>query len=127
MTGAVEAGGAEAREKVQAGFGPLLESWKAMTDAHQEELRAAYGKRSESAADQYRGRLENICNSWMLAAAANLDHQSRGAIENLAKTAEERLKQTGSPAFAGIGAALRERLQQIATSFVEPEKPASEA
>src|SRR6202158_215112 len=127
MTGAVEAGVAEAQEKVQAGFGPLLESWKAMTDAHQEELRAAYGKMSESAADQYRGRLENISNSWTLPAAANLDHQSRGAIENLAKTAEERLKQTCSQVFAGIGDSLRERLQQIATSFVEPEKPASEA
>jgi hypothetical protein len=127
MTGAVEAGVAEAREKVQAGFSPLLESWKAITDAHQEKLRGTYGKLGDEAAEQYRGRLENISNTWMLAAAATLDHQSRGAIDNLAKAAEERLKQTCSQVFAGIGDSLRERLQQIASSFGEAEKPPSKA
>lgn len=123
MSGAVQAGIVEAHEKVQASFSPLLESWKAMTVAHQEELRGTYGKMSDVAADQYRTRLENVANSWMLAAAANLDHQSRGVIENLAKAAEERLKQTCAQVFAGIGDSLRDRLQQIATSFTEGEKP----
>jgi hypothetical protein len=123
MTGAVEAGIAEAHQKVQAGFGPLLDSWKTMTDAHQEEMRGVYGKMNDFATDQYRGRLENVSNSWMLAAAATLDHQSRAVINNLAKTAEERLRETCSHVFAGIGDSLRDRLQQIATSFTEAEKP----
>lgn len=123
MTGAVEAGIAEAHEKVQAGFGPLVESWKTMTNAHQEKLRDTYGKMNDVAVEQYRGRLENVSNSWMLAAAATLDHQSRGVIDNLAKEAEERLRETCTRVFAGIGDSLRERLQQIATSFADAEKP----
>ena len=126
MTRAVEAGIAEAHEKVQAGFGPLLESWKTMTDTHQEKLRDTHGKMSDVAVEQYRGRLENVSNSWMLAAAATLDHQSRGVINNLAKEAEERLRETCSRVFAGIGDSLRERLQQIAASFAAAEKPSTE-
>ncbi|GAC1619018.1 MAG: hypothetical protein PVS2B2_04210 [Candidatus Acidiferrum sp.] len=123
MSGAVESGIAEAQQQVQAGFGPLLDSWKAMTDVHQEEMRGAYGKMNDVATEQYRTRLENVSNSWMLAAAATLDHQSRSVIDTLAKTAEERLRETCSQVFAGIGDSLRERLQQIATSFTEVQKP----
>jgi post-segregation antitoxin (ccd killing protein) len=126
MSGAVEAGIATAHEKVQAGFGPLLESWKSMTDAHQEKLRETYGKMNDTAVEQYHGRLENVSNSWMLAAAATLDHNSRRVIDNLAKEAEERLRETCSRVFAGIGDSLRERLQQIAVSFAAAEKPSSE-
>lgn len=123
MTGAVEAGIAAAHEKVQAGFGPLLESWKTMTDAHQDKLRETYGKMNDAAVEQYRGRLENVSNSWMLAAAVKLDHQSRGVIDDLGKEAEERLRETCSRVFAGIGDSLRDRLQQIAASFAAAEKP----
>jgi hypothetical protein len=123
MTGAVEAGIAEAHQKVQSGFGQLLDSWRSVTDAHQEELRGVYGKMNDTATEQYRGRLENVSNSWMLAAAATLDHRSRAVIDNMAKTAEGRLRETCSQVFAGIGDSLRERLGQIAATFSEAEKP----
>ena len=38
LHGTIEAGVAEANERVQAGFRPVIESWKAMTAAQQDEL-----------------------------------------------------------------------------------------
>jgi hypothetical protein len=123
MNSAMEAGVADAHEKVQAEFAPLLDSWKSMTDTHQREMRSAYAKMSDQATEQYRGRLENVSNSWMVATVTTLDHQSRDVIAKIATAAEERLRETCAQVFAGIGDTLRERLQQIATGLSTPTQP----
>ncbi len=114
MSGALEAGVAEAQQKVAEGFGPLLESWKAMTVAHQKEMQSIYGQMGEHAAEQYTNRLENVSNQWMLATVASLDHQSRDLISGIAATAEEKLREACAQVFAGVGESLRERLKEMA-------------
>jgi hypothetical protein len=120
MTGAVEAGVAEANQKVQAGFGPLLDAWKSMTEVQQAELRGLYARVGEQAAEHFRGRLENVSNQWMLATVASLDHQSREVVAGIAATAEEKLRDTCTRVFSDIGESLRERLTQIASNLGTP-------
>jgi hypothetical protein len=120
MSGAMEAGVAEANEKVQGGFGPLLDAWKSMTEAQQAEMRRLYARVGEQAAENFRGRLENVSNQWMLATVASLDHQSREVVSGIAATAEEKLRDTCTRVFSDIGESLRERLTQIAASFNTP-------
>jgi vacuolar-type H+-ATPase subunit E/Vma4 len=112
---------------VQEGFGPLLDSWKAMTEAHQKEMERVYGQMGEHAAERYKGRLENFSNQWMLATAASLDHRSRDMISGIAATAEEKLREACAQVFAGIGESLRERLKEIAQSFTSPTEPPTHA
>jgi hypothetical protein len=114
MSDAVEAGVAEANQRVQAGFEPLLKSWKSMTEAHQTEMYEIYTRLGEQAAQQYRERLDNVSSQWMLATVTSLDHQSRDAVSRIAVTTEEKLRATCTKVFADIGDALRDRLQQIA-------------
>jgi len=125
MHGAVERGLAEAQEKVQSSFSSVLDAWRALGDAKQSEMRSEVAQISEEAAAQYRGRLENITNSWMVATVATLDHQSRDVIAKIAATAEERLKEATSEVFSRFGETLRERLQQIAAGFDKPAPPKS--
>jgi hypothetical protein len=127
MGGALEAGIAEAQTRVQEGFGPLLDSWKAMTEAHQKEMERAYGQMGEHAAEQYKGKLENVSNQWMLATVTSLDHQSREMISGIAASAEEKLREACAQVFAGIGESLRERLKEIAQSFTPPSEPSTRA
>jgi hypothetical protein len=117
MQGALDSGINEVNQRVQAGFGPLLESWKSITQAHQQEMRELYAQAAEHAAEQYRGRLENVSNQWMLATVASFDRQSRDVVAGIAANAEERLRQTCTDVFSDIGEALRERLRQIAANF----------
>ena len=124
MGGALEAGVADARKKVEEGFEPLLASWKSMTDAHQKEMERSYGQIGEQAVEHYKGKLENVSNQWMLATVASLDHQSRDLISGIAATAEERLREACAQVFAGVGESLRERLKEIASGFTLPEPPA---
>jgi hypothetical protein len=127
MGGAVEAGVAEAQKKVQEGFGPLLESWKSMTQAHQKELEHQYSLMGDHAAEQYKSRLENVSNQWMLATVSSLDHQSRDIVSGIAATAEEKLREVCAQVFAGVGESLRERLKEIAQSFTPQTDPGTRA
>ncbi len=117
MRGAVEKGLQEAQGQVQSSFASLLESWKTMNESKQDELRGSFGKISNESAEQYRNRLENISNSWMVATVATLDHQSRDVIAKIATSAEEKLREATSEVFTKFGETLRERLQQIAAGF----------
>jgi hypothetical protein len=123
MSGAVEAGVADANHRVQAGFAPLLDSWKSMVETHQATMRSVYAEMSQQAAEHHRTRLENVSNQWMLATAASLDHQSREAVAGIAAKAEEKLRETCAQVFAGVGETLKERMQQIAASFTVAPPP----
>ena len=123
MNDAVGKGVVDAQAKVEAGFAALWSSWKKMNDASMAEMQGAFGKISGEGAEQYRARLENISNSWMVATVATLDHQSREVIAKIAATAEERLREATSEVFARFGDTLRERLQQIAMGFEKPAPP----
>src|SRR6266705_3140635 len=127
MSGALEAGVAEAQKKVSEGFGPLLDSWKAMTLAHQQEMRGIYNQMGEQAAEQYKGRLDNVSNQWMLATVTSLDHRSREMISRIAATAEEKLREACTQVFERVGESLRERLREMAQNFTPPTEPHTRA
>lgn len=125
MDKALESGVKDANEKVEASFSPLIDSWKMMTDRHQSDLRNVYTKISEQATEQHRTRLENVSNQWMLATVTSLDHQSREIVAGISANAEEKLRETCTQVFEGIGETLQERLQQIARNLTGPADPNS--
>jgi vacuolar-type H+-ATPase subunit E/Vma4 len=98
-----------------------------MTVAHQQEMQSIYGQLSEHAAEQYKSRLENVSNQWMLATVASLDHQSREMISGIAATAEEKIREACAQVFAGVGESLRERLSEMAQSSTPPMEPPGRA
>jgi hypothetical protein len=108
---------AESQEKARAEFDALWESWRKMTAEQQAEVRSGLHKLGDEAVAEFRGRLENISNSWMVATVTTLNHQSREVIAQIAATAEERLREASAEVFARFGDTLRERLQQIAAGF----------
>ena len=120
MNDSVVRGVVDAQEKVQAGFASLWDSWKKMHEGNIAEIRSVFAKLNDDNADQYRARLENISNTWMVATVATLDHQSRDVIAKIAANAEERLREATAQVFAQFGDTLRERLSQIAVGFEKP-------
>lgn len=123
LGGVLQSGVAEAQKTVSEGFAPLLEQWKSMTDAHQQEMQRVYDSIGQQAAEHHRTRLESVSNQWLLATVASLDHQSREMISGIAATAEEKLREACAQVFAGVGDSLRQRLSEIAKNFTPPETP----
>ena len=116
---------AEAQKTVTDGFAPVLEQWKTMTDAHQQEMKRVYDHIGEQAAEQHKARLEGVSNQWLLATVASLDHQSREMIAGVAAAAEEKLRAACTQVFEGVGDSLRQRLGEIAKNFTPPTEPPS--
>jgi hypothetical protein len=114
LSGALETGINEAREKVQTGFAPLLESWKQTVEAHQAEMAKNYKDLSDQASQHYRGRLENVSNSWMVATVTTLDKRAHDMMANIAVEAENKMRETCSQVFETLGDTLKERLRQLA-------------
>jgi hypothetical protein len=108
---------AESQAKARAEFEALWESWRKMSAEQQSEVRSGLHKLGDEAVGEFRGRLENISNSWMVATVTTLNHQSREVIAQIAATAEERLREASAEVFATFGETLREKLQQIAAGF----------
>jgi hypothetical protein len=125
LVGVLQTRVAEAQKKVTDGFAPLLEQWKTMTDAHQEEMKRVYERVGEQAAERHKNRLEGVSNQWLLATVASLDHQSRDMIAGVAAAAEEKLRAACTQVFEGVGDSLRQRLSEIAKNFTPPTEPPS--
>jgi hypothetical protein len=117
MAGALESGIREAQETITAGFGPLLESWKALSEQQQNELRAHLKNMSNDATGEYKSRLENVSNTWILATVAKLDHQSRDVVSGITASAEEKLRAACSQVFASAGESLKKRFEEITAEF----------
>ena len=108
---------AESQAKARAEFEALWESWRKMSAEQQAEVRSGFHKLGDEVVGDFRGRLENISNSWMVATVTTLNHQSKEVIAQIAATAEEKLREASAEVFANFGETLKERLQQIAAGF----------
>ena len=117
MATALEIGVREAQEKINDGFVPLWESWKAMTEKQQEETRASMADISSAATGDFKKRLDNVSNTWLLTTVAKLDHQSRDVVSGLSASAEEKLRAACADVFSNVGESLRKRLQEITSEF----------
>jgi hypothetical protein len=117
MSAALESGVRHAQERINDGFLPLWESWKAMTEQQKEELRSSLAELSSTATGDYKTRLDNVSNTWLLTTVAKLDHQSRHVVSGLSASAEEKLRAACADVFSNVGESLRKRLQEITAEF----------
>jgi hypothetical protein len=74
------------------------------------QLRTSMQSAGSNALDDYKQRLENASNSWLLTTVSRLTQQSEGLIDQLAKSTEERLRASCNSVFADLGETLRQKL-----------------
>jgi hypothetical protein len=88
-----------------------------MTAAQQDELQNSYARIGDQAATQFRDRLDNVSNQWMLATVTSFDHQSRDSVARVTAGAEEKLRETFTKVFGDMGDTLRDRMREIASNL----------
>jgi hypothetical protein len=123
MAEALDSGVRDAQGKIQEGFAPLWLSIQQMTEKQREELRASLANLSSEATGEYKTRLENVSNTWLLTTVAKLDHQSRDVVTGLSASAEEKLRAACAEVFSNVGESLRKRLQELTAEFGKPAAP----
>ena len=107
----------QAQMVLQSQLGPLVEAWEAKRQQEQREWMAQVKKSADESIEQYKARLENASNSWLLASATTLGQHSQAVLDTLAKAAEKRMRETIAEVLAGMGDTLKDRLLGISTNF----------
>ena len=89
------------------------------------QLRDSQQSFGTQAMDEYKQRLENASNSWLLTTVTKLNQQSETLIGQLEASTEERLRSTCNKVIAEMGETLRQRLSGlfIPTPSPAPAKP----
>ncbi len=106
----ITAGVQQAHTHLEAQLAPLIDSWQQKQQAAQRESLAQFEKASDETISQFRARLENASNSWLLASATTLGQRSQAVIETLGLAAEKRLREICANVMSSVGETLRDRL-----------------
>jgi hypothetical protein len=112
-----------ARRHLEEQLKPLVEAFYARREAEQAVWLEQMKGSVEKSIEQYKERLENTSNSWLLASATTLGQHSKAVLETLSGAAEERLRNTCSDVFAGLGETLRQRLLGLSSEVGTGKKP----
>src|SRR5579859_413482 len=112
-----------ARRHLEKQLKPLVEAFYARREAEQAAWLEQMKGSVEKSIEQYKERLENTSNSWLLASATTLGQHSKAVLETLSGAAEERLRDTCSDVFAGLGETLRQRLLGLSSEVGTGKKP----
>ncbi|HEV8385939.1 MAG TPA: hypothetical protein VGQ11_13800 [Candidatus Acidoferrales bacterium] len=113
MAERVHQGMKEAKEGFQTQIQPVLEGWRAEARAHQDQWLKTLDRKGDESVEQLKTRLENVSNSWMVAAVTSLGQHSQTVLDALAKAVEQRLRETCAEVLAGVGENMRQRLLGI--------------
>jgi hypothetical protein len=106
-----------AKTYLQSQLLPLMQKWEEGREAQQREWMEQLKKSANESIGDYKSRLENASNSWLLASATTLGQHSQAVLETIAKAAEKRLRETCADVLAGMGDTLKERLLGISSDF----------
>jgi hypothetical protein len=107
----------QAQVHFQAQIGPVIEALEASRKKQHQEWMSQLKKSTDESIEQYKGRLENASNSWLLASATTLGQHSQAVLDTLAKAAEKRMRESVAGVLAGMGDTLKDRLIGISSGI----------
>jgi len=107
----------QAKEELNAQSNLAKDNLLVETQAIDRQFRTSMQSLSTHAMDEHKQRLENASNSWLLTTVTKLNQQSEEMIDQLAATAEKKLKAVCGNVFAEMGETLRQRLAGFSDPF----------
>jgi hypothetical protein len=99
-----------ARTQLQSQVVDLVQAWMALRETQQREWLELLKISTDESMEQFKARLENASNSWLVASATTLSQRSQAALDTLANAARKRLRETCSDVLTRMGDALKEGL-----------------
>jgi len=116
----------KAHTQLQSEVLDLVQTWTAMRETQQREWLELLKKSTDESMEQFKARLENASNSWLVASATTLGQRSQAALDMLANAARKRLRETCSDVLTRMGDALKESLSGDSHDFGAGETPSHE-
>jgi len=90
------------------------------SQALERQFKTSLNAQGTDVMDEHRRRLENASNSWLLTTVAKLNQQSESLIDELAATADKKLKAVCGNVFSEMGESLHQKLAGLSALFGTP-------
>jgi len=115
---------AQGKQELATQLDQAKDSLRTESQTLERQLQSSSQSLQMKAMEEYKQRLENASSTWLLTTVTRLNQQSQGLIDQLAVSAEKKLRATCNAVFAEIGETLRLRLTAISGTLAEPTRPA---
>jgi hypothetical protein len=109
----VQEGIAQSKQELTSHIEQAKDSLRVEAESLDNQLRTSMQSLAAHAMNEYKERLENASNSWLLTTVTKLNQQSEELIDQLLASTETRLRSTCNDVFAEIGETLRQRLAEL--------------
>lgn len=109
-----------AQTQLDRSLEPILERWRAEREELHRQWRASLAELGGAALEEHRDHLGNVANSLMVTTVASLSEHSQTILDQLARDAEQRVRQSCAQAFSGLGEVLSKRLTAISSEIAPP-------
>ena len=113
---------ARAQVELDRSLEPVLERWRGERARLHEEWKASLSELGSKSLDEHREHLSNVANSLMVTTVASLSEHSQTILDQLARDAEQRVRQNCAQVFSGLGEVLQQRLASLASDIAPPKK-----
>jgi hypothetical protein len=107
---------AHAKNELDSLLESAREALRIESDTRETHLRESLATIGDEGVQTYKQRLESAANSWMLTTVSKLNQESQQHVEELARNAEESLRETCKQVFANVGEALRLQMRDFTVS-----------
>jgi hypothetical protein len=121
----VQEGIAQGKQELASQIEHAKDSLRIEAESLDNQLRTSMQSLATHAMNEYKERLENASNSWLLTTVTKLNQQSEELIDQLLASTEKRLRSTCNDVFAEIGETLRQRLAELSVLATTQTNPAA--
>ena len=115
---------AHGKQELAAQLEHAKDSLRIEAESLDSQLRTSMQSLGTHAMDEYKERLENASNSWLLTTVTKLNQQSEELIDQFLASTENRLRSTCNEVFDEIGETLRQRLAGLSVPATTQTIPA---
>ena len=109
-----------AQQELDRALQPVVERWREERGELQRQWSASLAEQGARALEEHRDHLGNVANSLMVTTVASLSEHSQTILDQLARDAEQRVRQICSGVFAGLGEVLRQKMTGLSNEFAPP-------
>ena len=108
------------KEELAAQVGQAKETLLVESQALERHFKTSLNAQGTDAMDEHKRHLENASSSWLLTTVAKLNQQSESLIDELAETADKKLKAVCGNVFSEMGETLHQKLAGLSAVFGPP-------
>jgi hypothetical protein len=106
-----------AQQELDRGLQPVVERWREERAELQRQWSASLAEQGAKALEEHRDHLGNVANALTATTVTSLSEHSQTILDQLARDAEQRVRQICGDVFISLGEVLRQKMTRLSAEI----------